>query len=373
MTAPRIHREGQRPAPTPAQGNALSLRSSWNPSPERATKPLPNNSAALSGLTPSFTVYPGRCPGLAWAGPLALLQAIGQQAAAQLPWFHIVTLITKVSDPAMRAWYAREAVTQGWPRDTLTLHIKNQFGEGQRPDSYPAQGNALGTRLRIIPALKGRPNPCHNHSLASRSTWSSAPSIANVASQMICALRFMPIWRPCCRTSVASLFSSTRSKIMCTFFLNWRGLYRSARSLKPSKPVHLNGLRPRAAVMSDSRGRLDMEPFRSVNRRLPSSMTISLTSRSIIEKRPFRMNVGPSLNSIAWDSTNGMSGIRSPFQGSHHNGSLSQGVALGCDRPGLWPSRRPGIGYYLPVISKMETTHTSASLRLRVSPLESAP
>ncbi len=52
---------------------------------------------------------------------------IGQQAAAQLPWFHIVTLITKVSDPAMRAWYAREAVTQGWPRDTLTLHIKNQL------------------------------------------------------------------------------------------------------------------------------------------------------------------------------------------------------------------------------------------------------
>lgn len=53
--------------------------------------------------------------------------AIVQQPAAQLPWFHIVTLITKVADPALRAWYAREAVAQGWPRDTLTLHIRNQL------------------------------------------------------------------------------------------------------------------------------------------------------------------------------------------------------------------------------------------------------
>lgn len=53
--------------------------------------------------------------------------AIGQQPADQLPWFHIVILITKVSDPALRDWYAREAVAQGWPRDTLTLHIKNRL------------------------------------------------------------------------------------------------------------------------------------------------------------------------------------------------------------------------------------------------------
>jgi len=31
---------------------------------------------------------------------------IGQQSAAQLPWFHIVTILTKVSDPAEREWYA---------------------------------------------------------------------------------------------------------------------------------------------------------------------------------------------------------------------------------------------------------------------------
>ena len=33
----------------------------------------------------------------------------GQQSAAQLPWFHIVTLLTQVRDSDERAWYARQA------------------------------------------------------------------------------------------------------------------------------------------------------------------------------------------------------------------------------------------------------------------------
>ena len=52
---------------------------------------------------------------------------IGQQSADQLPWFHIVTLITKITDSAVREWYAREAVKQVWSRDTLMMHIKNQL------------------------------------------------------------------------------------------------------------------------------------------------------------------------------------------------------------------------------------------------------
>jgi predicted nuclease of restriction endonuclease-like (RecB) superfamily len=52
---------------------------------------------------------------------------IGQQPAAQLPWFHIVTVITKLSDPALRDWYAREALERSWPRDTLVIQIKNQL------------------------------------------------------------------------------------------------------------------------------------------------------------------------------------------------------------------------------------------------------
>ena len=73
------------------------------------------------------------CPGLHFVQQTAA--PIGQQTAAhlsqpfadQLPWFHIVTLITKLSDPALREWYAREAVRQSWPRDTLVVQIKSQL------------------------------------------------------------------------------------------------------------------------------------------------------------------------------------------------------------------------------------------------------
>jgi predicted metal-dependent hydrolase len=52
---------------------------------------------------------------------------IGQQTAAQLPWFHIVILLTQVADPVLREWYAREAIQHAWPRDTLTVQIKSQL------------------------------------------------------------------------------------------------------------------------------------------------------------------------------------------------------------------------------------------------------
>jgi predicted nuclease of restriction endonuclease-like (RecB) superfamily len=56
---------------------------------------------------------------------------IGQQSADQLPWFHIVTLITGLADPILREWYAREAIQQSWPRETLKIQIKNQLHRRQ--------------------------------------------------------------------------------------------------------------------------------------------------------------------------------------------------------------------------------------------------
>ncbi len=77
-------------------------------------------------------VFAEECPNL----------QIGQQIAAQLPWFHIITLITKVSDPTVRGWYAREAVERGWPRETLDIQIKNQLHLRQG-----AAVNNFGARL----------------------------------------------------------------------------------------------------------------------------------------------------------------------------------------------------------------------------------
>jgi predicted nuclease of restriction endonuclease-like (RecB) superfamily len=52
---------------------------------------------------------------------------IGQQPADQLPWFHLVTLLTKVPGDTERAWYAGQAAQHGWSRSTLDVHIKNQL------------------------------------------------------------------------------------------------------------------------------------------------------------------------------------------------------------------------------------------------------
>lgn len=56
---------------------------------------------------------------------------IGQQPADQLPWFHIVALLTKISDPDEREWYALQTVQHGWSRTTLEVHIKNRLRQRQ--------------------------------------------------------------------------------------------------------------------------------------------------------------------------------------------------------------------------------------------------
>lgn len=52
---------------------------------------------------------------------------IGQQPAAQLPWFHIVTILTQLPDEKTREWYALQTVKETWSRTTLQLNIKNQL------------------------------------------------------------------------------------------------------------------------------------------------------------------------------------------------------------------------------------------------------
>jgi predicted nuclease of restriction endonuclease-like (RecB) superfamily len=75
----------------------------------------------MKGLSVSnlkyMRVFARECPNL----------EIGQQSADQLPWFHLVILLTKVSEPIEREWYAAEAVAQGWTRSTLELQIKHKL------------------------------------------------------------------------------------------------------------------------------------------------------------------------------------------------------------------------------------------------------
>lgn len=64
-----------------------------------------------------MSIFAEMCPG----------GQIGQQAAAQLPWFHLVTLLTKVSDLSEREWYATQTAQQGWSRATLEASIKSRL------------------------------------------------------------------------------------------------------------------------------------------------------------------------------------------------------------------------------------------------------
>ena len=52
------------------------------------------------------------------------LEAIGQRDVDQLPWGHIVALVTRVKDPEDRDWYAARALAEGWKREVMEHFIK---------------------------------------------------------------------------------------------------------------------------------------------------------------------------------------------------------------------------------------------------------
>jgi predicted nuclease of restriction endonuclease-like (RecB) superfamily len=47
-----------------------------------------------------------------------------QQAAAQLPWFHLCTLIDKLKTREERDWYLAQAVAHNWSRNVLEMQIE---------------------------------------------------------------------------------------------------------------------------------------------------------------------------------------------------------------------------------------------------------
>ncbi|WP_449258940.1 PDDEXK nuclease domain-containing protein [Chlorobium limicola] len=68
----------------------------------------------------------------------------GQQPADQLPWFHCVTLLTKLNSHEEREWYAIQTVHHGWSRTTLTLNIKSRL--------HLRQGNAITNFEKRLPS-----------------------------------------------------------------------------------------------------------------------------------------------------------------------------------------------------------------------------
>lgn len=58
-----------------------------------------------------------------------------QQVAAQLPWFHIVTIMNSISDKVERQFYMQKTIEHGWSRSILEIQIDK--------DLYNRQGKAI--------------------------------------------------------------------------------------------------------------------------------------------------------------------------------------------------------------------------------------
>ena len=48
-----------------------------------------------------------------------------QEALAQIPWYHNLTLVEKVSDLNERIWYINQTIENGWSRNVLVHHIES--------------------------------------------------------------------------------------------------------------------------------------------------------------------------------------------------------------------------------------------------------
>jgi len=71
-------------------------------------------------------------------------EPIVQEALAQITWYHNLTLLEKVKDPAERLWYAHQTIEHGWSRNVLVHQIESRL--------YERQGKAITNFERTLPA-----------------------------------------------------------------------------------------------------------------------------------------------------------------------------------------------------------------------------
>jgi predicted nuclease of restriction endonuclease-like (RecB) superfamily len=92
---------------------------------DRLAHDLRNAFPEMKGFSPRNLKYM-RTVAEAWPEPEFV-----QQAAAQLPWFHLCTLIDKLATREARDWYLAKAVEQAWSRNVLVMQIETRLLERQ--------------------------------------------------------------------------------------------------------------------------------------------------------------------------------------------------------------------------------------------------
>lgn len=70
-------------------------------------------------------------------------EAIVQQAAAQIPWFHNCVLLDKVKQLEERRWYIQQTIAYGWSRAVLEHQIETKL--------YQQQGKAIANFEATLP------------------------------------------------------------------------------------------------------------------------------------------------------------------------------------------------------------------------------
>ncbi len=92
---------------------------------DRLAHDLRNVFSKMKGFSPRNLKYM-RAVAEAWPEPEFV-----QQAAAQLPWFHLCTLIDKLATREERDWYLAKAVEHNWSRNVLVMQIETRLRERQ--------------------------------------------------------------------------------------------------------------------------------------------------------------------------------------------------------------------------------------------------
>jgi predicted nuclease of restriction endonuclease-like (RecB) superfamily len=86
---------------------------------ERLAHDLRTEFPGMRGFSPRNLKYM-RAFAEAWPEPKFV-----QQAAAQLPWFHLCTLLDKLDRRDAREWYLGKAIEHGWSRNVLVMQIES--------------------------------------------------------------------------------------------------------------------------------------------------------------------------------------------------------------------------------------------------------
>ncbi len=92
---------------------------------DRLAHDLRNAFPKMKGFSPRNLKYM-RAVAEAWPEPEFV-----QQVAAQLPWFHLCTLIDKLATREERDWYLAKAVEHNWSRNVLVMQIETRLWERQ--------------------------------------------------------------------------------------------------------------------------------------------------------------------------------------------------------------------------------------------------